>query len=606
MIWRNSIYDLAYYNTPKGAPCYCEQLVYPSDLVLQGVLPTTLTTGFSMKIQVMSADGLTVYENASSYFNVYYFNYNGVTYFNLRLASYSPAMCTYKCWILNVYVGNNIVLFDKWTERYCQSACCDTPRDITATIDGATITPTTVTAPALPTADCGKPLIRIRSVFDCVDNYNSDFYGTPTNVTQGTASFTFQKITNIVARFRQRPREITREISYNCNLQRSESFKPFLLESFSEKGVFPAWKMDELEVMFHANHIYISDFIEEAQYQFAGGVLCEKIGLPCWETFKLKTIIQECTIRQLFGCAENCEISGSLSFLVPEGSNGQYYTENKVLIGDYDDLLDWYRNQSGITSVTDTTGEFDNTDHSFEVEGTGYIPTYFYSSSLTNSDKVFGTTTPEAPVILCAMPVVGEIVIEADVCATPVIGTIQIEIVADEEVEINDYGTWDVDQDNSGVTIVGNSGRISLETVNTTPNQQWITDIIPSAGNTITDGRFDGKVVKQVVYAGQPYDTDFFTQVGDTITMTDVIFSGGDEAQILIQSELEAGIVWVNEPIGQIKYPGWPSVPQDIVIDDDHSIMIDLNGIIYWNGTSTSEDGSGYNISISNIFYNLT
>lgn len=610
MIWRNDISDLDFYNN-KGGPCYCEQLAYPSDLILQGVLPSSASSGFVMRIWVMSADGLTEYEVATSYFDHYFFIYNGVRYFNLKLKSYSPAMCTYKCWILKVRVidANGQIIFLKYTEKYCQTTCCDVPRGITASVDDTIDITEQSTTVVIPMADCNLPLIRIRSRFDCVDNYNNDFYGTPTQIISGTASFTFEKITNIVARFIERPRDIVTEISFNCNLQRTESAKPWLLDSFSYKGIFPYWKLDELEVMLHANNIYVSDFITENQYRFLGGVIGEDFGLKCWRKFKLKATLHECTIRQLYGCSENCEPSLSRSFLVSTNPSGSYYTENNVFVGNYDDLLNWYRNQTGVTSVTDTTGTYDNTEHSFVVDGTGYIPTYFFAGFPVPSNKVYGTNNPVAPVVVCATPVIGVITCVDEVCATPAIGTITCIDVPEEDAAVNDFGDWDVDEGVSRAILSGGYGQLSITTFNpllvasSSSITNWQNIIADQLGADITVPAGD---CMQLTYGSSTYlRTTDFTQAGNVVTMTNgVTFAIGDDVAVGMQITSAVNPFLSSEVIGVISVNGWPTTPYEVTTAD-YTLRIDINGNIYYSGYPTTTDMSGSEIVITNLYYPL-
>jgi hypothetical protein len=615
MIWASSIYDLQYYNQPPPpAPCYCEQLVYPGDLLLQGSFSSSAISGFTITVDVYTPDGVNVLEASATslpYFSYYFFNYNGTRYFNLRLNGYSPAMCANPCWILRVRAHvNGVTVFDKYTQRYCQTTCCDTPRGITFTPTGVInpVSPQEPPTTSIPLSECGMPLIRIEVEFPCLDNQLGDFYGIPTTVYSGTASFAFKKITNITAKIRQRPREITREISYNCNTQRVESFKPYLLESVSNRGVFPTWKMNEIEGMFHAPTIYITDFKDENTYQFAGGIICELL-YKCWEIFKLKTVLQSCSVRQVYGCNEGCDTASEYTFLVPEDGNDDFYSENNTHIGGYEALLNWYRAQSGVSSVVDNSGTYANTDGSFTVTGSGYIPTSFYYNSISRSNRVFGTTNPVAPVISCAMPVLGTAVVEDQVCTTPVLGTAVVEDMPEELAAVNDYGNWDVDQSVSNVVLSESYGRLNITTANTTlvadpttiSNWQQISADMASADITVPDG--DCLVL---IYAAQTYQrTVDFTQAGSVVTMTNgVIFAIGDEVTVGMQDSTNGVPYLTNEIIGVISPNGRPAAPY-IVETDDYTLVIDITGNILYTGYPTTTDGTGSEIIITNLYYSL-
>ena len=141
MVWIYNIKDLSYYNTAPGMPCYCDPLLYPEDLMLQAylggsgdVIPNNLT----VKIEVYSADGTTLYEDATSYFNwVAIVSPSGNKYLNIQLGNnFSPAMYAHGSWLLKVTVsgmmgGFNQNVFLAFTEQYCSPCCPVQPGDIT-------------------------------------------------------------------------------------------------------------------------------------------------------------------------------------------------------------------------------------------------------------------------------------------------------------------------------------------------------------------------------------------------------------------------------------------------------------------------------------------
>lgn len=534
MRWVDSIGELDYYVHPQNAtvPCYCEQLAFPSDLVLQASF-NNLYPNPSIVISVLSADGVTTYEDATSYFEYYFFILNGVQYCNIRLKSYSPAMCTYKCWILNVKITGSYTLFDKYTNRYCQTSCCDIPRNIVFEGDSQDLINQ---APLqVPTTDCGKPLIRLEVTFDCFDNQLGDFYGIPIGQTWG-----FKKITNIQGKLRERPRPITRNISYNCNTQRSESFLPVEVKS-QGIGTFPNWKKDEIEAMFHAPTIYITDFKKAYDFQFDGGEVVSDIGNPplCWNLFQINTVVRKCIIRQTFGCNEPCiDTGGNLTFLIPENyGGGFFYTENRQQITDYENLLDWYRVQNGISEVTDVTGEYDNVYAAFNVVGNSYIPTQFYFDSVSPRNRVFGVPNPTSPVVVCDKPIIGIILIEEDICAIPVSGEAQIEDQIATEYSIYDYNNWDVNQETSSIRAVNNWFKIDI------------------------------------------------TSVNSDVSMT-------------------SPIIFLNmEIIGMIQPEAIPVNPQTIILDDVSMLTIDTFGAIRYTGYPTSYTEESITVTLNNIYY---
>lgn len=497
MTWFDNIKDLQYYHQPKDVPCYCDAVGYPFDMYLQGQLQGN--GNYSVSLYVYSADGLTQYENATTYFDVYTgIMPNGVHFFNARLKSFSPAMCAHECYIIKAVVSQSggMTVFEKYTERYCQNNCCDVPRNITLEqtgfspmvisnpgndpiVSGSSIDLTLDPTIFIPTGNCGEQLIRIISVFDCIDNFTGDFYGTPTTVLSGTASFEYRKITTIKGRIVRRPREITREMSYNCKLQRSESTAQYLLEGFE---YLPPWKMYEIENQLHANKLYIDDFAGVREYQYAGGTPMKQIS-KCFELFKLEATLQDCTQRQVFGCAENCtkptNFDGSnIMFAIPASYNdGGFYNSNKEHIAtDYTGLMDYLRTQTGATAVNDVnTVTMNCTPYKVvSVTSEGQIDSHIYHDAPVASNKISGKTVSNIndlcgglPVI-CIKPVAGTITIATFICVTPVNGTVIVENIHVTPFTINGYGTWEQQPAHTTGYVYNNQVTFSLMVINNT------------------------------------------------------------------------------------------------------------------------------------------
>jgi len=477
VIWINSINDLQYYHTPIGAPCYCEQVAYPSDITLQGAVSVQGT----ITVTLLSADGLTSYGNITSYFESYFFTnpINKRLYFNLRLKSFHPTMCTLACYILEVQVTDSLnSIFHKYTERYCQSSCCDVPRGINIRQDGMSsgdmvlppifVEPTVL--PTRPTTPCGAYLITLYSYFTCYDSFNDEYYGIPAGQTWG-----FAKVTNFRGSIERLPRTITRQISYNCQLQQVESTPVYRIKSIQE--AFPAWKMREMEGQLHADNIFVNDYVTDKQYQYSGGTPFERI-YTCWELYKFVATLQDCTQRQIFGCSDPCSNDGLLFSVPGNYMEGAFYSESGNKIGnDLADLIDWYRNQDGITEAyqvyptSPLTSPLCSEYAMFYVDGNGYIPTFFYFDKVAPGNRVYGVQGID-PSILCSgepeceVPQIGTITFSNDGCLTPDIGTITFETIIPADLTITDYGDWAASSADG--SLYNNSVTFSLTTVNTT------------------------------------------------------------------------------------------------------------------------------------------
>lgn len=501
MIWIDSIYQLQYYNQPKDLPCYCEALVNPGDMVLQGIVGTAPGNVYNMAIFVYSANGNTLYEDATAYFEYYFAQMpDGRRYFNARLKSYSPAMCAHACYILNVQVTKSTggLLFNKWTERWCIANCCDVVRGISFTQDsylsmaqGLVLTNGPVTPDTLggggpiqtgndggpPANECGERYITIASYFDCYDKFTGDFYGDPKEVYSGTASFRLVKITNIKGSIRKLPRNIQREYSLNCRLQQVQSAKQYEVEGYE---FFPAWKMEEIESQFHASHIVIENYNGISKYaEYSGGTPFEAIKLTssCNSYYKLNTVMNDCEVTQIFGCKDKCSTEGAapMGFVVPATMQTQgYYTENRQYIGDTPEaLIQYYLSQPGVTGIEELDADDYDCDFTtaFIVHGTT-VPASFYVNAALPANRIFGQSE-ESLATLCqqvtpaCMPAsIGAIILNESNCTATTIGSISLTDMPQEELYITGWGDWDVYDANTEALRSQATVRIDIEVEN--------------------------------------------------------------------------------------------------------------------------------------------
>lgn len=431
MIWIDTIEELDYYT--EEPPCYCELLLQPQDLLLQGNLGVAMPP-FDIQVTALTPDGLTVLGDVLPFISVYYGTApNGTTYFNLRLNTWPQFLCKNPCFVLHVVIPG---YFDKYTKQYCIHDCCVLPDDITVEVEGQG--PFTFPTPPVNNGGtmCLHNIVTIKTVFDCWDEQTGDFYG------EGE-SFPFYKITNIEATFKRLPREIQRTISQNCRLQKSASTRQYELQSFEQ---FPLWKADELESMFHANHIYING----VEYQMQTDTPFRSL-FKCKEKFALKTAFEDCQHQQVFGCGENCE-------------DHRYYFRIANDAGTYQDEIgrkyatpyELLRVQNGVQDVEDVTADVPFPSYkTFAVKSRKPVPA-FYAGKRVPANKVYphklSATSPDYSKIYSntgrtPAPVVGTITVTDYFTPAPVIGTIT---VTDEAViigQISPHGNWQTDAD---------------------------------------------------------------------------------------------------------------------------------------------------------------
>lgn len=456
MVWLDNILDLQFYNPPPGnLPCYCEQIIFPYTMVLQGSW-VPLSGDLIFYAETRSPDGLIFYEDVTANFEVYFFQFNGLNYFNARLKYFADSMCVNPCYILRVAIFQDIyTVFNKYTERYCQTTCCDLATGIDITQDG--LVAPTPSNPVLTNYtkvnDCGDVIITLTSTSDCYDNFTGDFYGIPTNILSGSATFSFYKFTNMKGRLVPKPRELTRQYSFNCNIQKVETKRVYLLEAYE---YFPAWKVNEIEGQLLSKEIYV----EGRRFEYAGGVAFKQL-TQCAELFKLETTLEDCTVRQIYGCGVPCgtnnNYDGAMAmFVIPSSyADGNFYDETGVVIAtDYEGLLDYIRNMDGMYEVTDLTppsGFGCDVFAAFSFSGNGYLPgsIFFdnyqqgnrvYSVVLSSSDDICGQVGTE-----CAAPVLGSVTVTTFLCDEPVIGTIVITEITPTAVGIEGTLDWALD-----------------------------------------------------------------------------------------------------------------------------------------------------------------
>lgn len=580
MIWFDKITHLQYYHQPKDVPCYCEAIAYPTDMFLQGHIFNG-NGSYTLKIYVYSADGITQYEDATSYFDYYFGKIPGpcTHFFNARLKSFSPAMCAHECYVLRVEVvqSNGMTVFNKYTERYCQNNCCDVARNITfeqtgfspLVVDGDDITDPLVeilgnevtlagVSPKIfiPAGNCGEQLIRILSKFDCIDKFTGDFYGIPGDVLSGDPTFAYRKITTLRGHMVRRPRDIKREISYNCKVQRSESAAQYLLEGFE---YLPPWKMYEIEGQLHANRIWVDDFSGVQEYQFTGGAAFKQVS-KCFEFFKLEVKLEDCTQRQVFGCTPNCITSTNFDgsnkiFVIPANysSNGFYDSYKQLIAYDYDGLLDYFRTRTGTTGVSDVdTEDMDCTAYKvLSVTSTGDIDTHIYYDAPVASNKVYGVLAANINDLCtylpktCDVPAQGVWTVEEPVCATPVQGVFTVTETG--TVAIVGYADWVEDEEETFASIYNNEVTFSIKVVNA----------------TITEDPAD---------PGEP--------------------------------------VLINETIGIIATAARPATivvlnSSNSSLPEDAGVLIDNAGRITYYGFSTAATDTNVTIELNNITYNI-
>src|SRR5690606_37641257 len=194
-----------------------------------------------------------------------------------------------------------------------------------------------------------------------------------------------------------------------------------------------------------------------------GGTIGERAH-PCWDVFRIKFNVQDCTVRTDFGCGECESATDNLVFMIPQGASGNlFYSEDFVNIGDYNGLKSYYESLG--FAITDVSSSYDNIYAALQVAGSGIIPPFYYDYKY-NQYKVYGEPNPSSPIILCPPVTIGFIYGEDYSCADFDFGFAYSDVITTGEVDILGYNNWT----NTGGTVeyTQTTGKINLDTDNLT------------------------------------------------------------------------------------------------------------------------------------------
>lgn len=312
--------------------------------------------------------------------------------------------------------------------------------------------------------------------------------------------------------------------------------------------------MAEIENQLHANHIWVDDYVNYKEYQYAGGTAFKQIH-KCAELFKLETTLQDCTQRQVFGCgdcANAVSYNGAAKmYAIPTSyAGGAFYGEGKQLVAnDYTALLDYLRSQNGVTAVSESD-EFDGYYNVVSVFAERLLPSFFYYDAPIARNRVYarvvnGIDELVSPVV-CATPIADTLTQEDVECISPVNGTVAIENNEAIEASVRSTGVWTVWPDVSKAFVSKNQVSLTIHS---------FTDSIVQAPDE--DVLVDYEVIGIVDAAARPSIIAVLTNANnDTI------------------------------PIGVY-------------------VSIDNKGLIRFSGSPTSADESGTTVHLENLVYNI-
>lgn len=524
-----------------GEPCYCEYLMYPSDLQLQAGISRATGVSYSLNVYLYDRFGNTQIADITSFFSWWVADTPGGRKLTLKLNSFPATMCAASCFTLRVVLtGTSVIgsVFDRFTDVYCIKSCCDYPTGITSSQEGVTPqSPVDFTFTLVPDAvsdsGCIPEMIRIRGRFECLD-VETAYYGTPGSaISSSGALFAYDPVSVIEGGIKHMPRDIHVSMSYNCKVQRVESFKAYIAESHE---LVPAWKMYEIENTLQAQDVIIEQSNpmyapNSPVFKFIGGEAFEQ-PVAAWNRFKLNANIRICTRRIDYGCGEPC-VSGAVATLyyaIPAAyDGGGYYNDNRQYIATNNaNLILYMQAQDGVTSVTDVTANYTGYYIVLEVETENSIalPVFLYYDNVFVQNKVYANQQePSNIVVTCAPVTIGAVTSENITCAKPIIGEVVSEsMLSETEVFITFQNGWE-----QGFA------------------QPWIASV---AAGVVRISRMDA------INYGYPYDPPTFPAE-----------------------------YFANEFIGTLSANARPSQTRIISFEDDRTFTIDTFGNMYYSGS---------------------
>lgn len=450
MILIQNINRLQQYNLARREKCYCEPVVNPRDVNLQGFLPLENTNNYVVNIYLFDKSGVIFRDNVTTDFKILL----GTTiynqrYFNVELKEFSSKFVD-DCFILQIEVTNDGVrVFDMVTEMYCRrygtTECfinvpakdwfkvtkngmveidcqqfrngngligagyeiiydqnnqsykimlpCDTTAVSVVYIQNSV--PTCLTLPVLTSTTieddpCKLPLLELQSTFDCLDDITGHYFGDPLNLLNLINAPNDQ--TTIYRNHIWLESEIIKapiELKRETNfLGKTQKTDYVRLFNFNGLMAFPDWKKEEIEGILSGKRVIIN----ESEVVLRSGVVFEKDSITCTNSFLLKAKIESFPITNDFNCVDTCVTLCSY-FVIPAGQPNQaYFGDNGNLIGySLSSLLEYYRSYSGVVSVeTVNTSALDCKPVAvFKVSATDYIPSFFYFGSDSLNNRVY-------------------------------------------------------------------------------------------------------------------------------------------------------------------------------------------------------------------------
>lgn len=448
-------------------------------------------------------------------------------------------------------------------------------------------------------SDCGHSIYEIEGKFDCEDNISGH------NFNGGT--FRYQRKVKLKGYIKRLPRETERQISQNCKTQKVTSAVSY---EFQALDLYPEWKMNEIEEIFHARDILING----QKVIWEGGKLFEQINKGCPALFRMRAVIEECPKYNIYGCASGTCIHPRFGILINGDDGNTIYAHNGTKIAtSFAQFSAYLESQSGVESVTEITEELPcqyTIAYLVETDGTANInkfyigdktPTHAVYTQQLSDNADYASLCNGVDNTRCGTISLGTPTVYVLECGDLVLGTPTVYHIGGECNIVGENG-W-VDNGSTFSTDV-NYHTLNLKLTTTTifddGDKVWLHQFIggdpcniepqiPST-STIIDVRKNGILVPYT------YNNGIISLTGqDCLAQNDTLeVNYNDNQRPFIGGEI----------VGRIAGTGClPS--QDIYFRDNNmTIIVESTGWIKAVGQVTVSDIAHSEININNIVYN--
>lgn len=427
------------------------------------------------------------------------------------------------------------------------------------------------------------------------------------------------------------PRDITRQISQNCRLQKVSSLVTYQLQG---SNVYTPEKVDEIERIFHSKTLTLNGI----DIQFEGGQVFEDLGEDFPNQFKLNVTISECMKWQIFGCGdentttERVEVGPEITYAIPARQvSSVYFNDNGLKVADsYEGLLNYYRGQENVTAVTDIDIEEAQTDVNFsKIFKVAYFkesPDPFYYDKFSPSNKVYGLklSSPDAYNELsrgmnigkCESITIESFEVISVECTDISIESVNIVMTACEIIPI--LG-WSQFKGGNTIKMEGEDVLLTLSLFN--PDFKYIDPITgslsyehPRDNEILCDVELDGTlpagaVVNSILFNSIEIMNDHtFTISGNMLTLNPCLNIYYGDTVVLSYT-----VGGAEQYIGQIGQINGMCSPQfeviltsenDSQIPEGATLSIDTAGLVYWDGPLTSYNSNFGLLELKNIKIN--